>query len=206
MSSRVLSSLQVARRYGNAYTLWLGKTPVELLNEFQAVKGALTGHAEQTATDLWHPFWEMSWEAPVVVSVVACTKILLAEQASQRMGFGTMTMSTLNASFKMSCPWQQDECPRTTAAHLAQTLGPNCMFITQSWCVSHVYTCTVLANLSYWACYQAVSRTLCGKRCENVSQRDPRFVECTVLGKGAEKLRQAWNLFPTKRIKMSKTA
>lgn len=68
----------------------------------------------------------------MVVSGVACTKILLAEEASQRMGFGAMTTSTLNASFKMSCPWQQDECPRTTAACPAQTLGPNCMFITQN--------------------------------------------------------------------------
>jgi len=32
--------------YGNIYTLWLGKTPVLLLNGFQAVKDTLTGHGE----------------------------------------------------------------------------------------------------------------------------------------------------------------
>lgn len=42
----------------------------------------------------------MSWEAPTVLSVVMCTEIFLAEQAVQRMGFGTMTASTLKASFQ----------------------------------------------------------------------------------------------------------
>ena len=48
--------------------------------------------------DPWHPFLGMSWEAPTVLSVVVCTEIFLAEQAVQRMGFGTMTASTRNAS------------------------------------------------------------------------------------------------------------
>lgn len=36
----------------------------------------------------------------MVLSVVMCTEIFLAEQAVQRMGFGTMTASTLKASFQ----------------------------------------------------------------------------------------------------------
>lgn len=51
--------------------------------------------------DPWHPFLGMLWEVPTVFSVVVvCTEIFLVEQAVQRMGFGTMTASTLNASFQ----------------------------------------------------------------------------------------------------------
>uniref|UniRef100_A0A7M4EZ36 Cytochrome P450 2J5-like n=1 Tax=Crocodylus porosus TaxID=8502 RepID=A0A7M4EZ36_CROPO len=37
---------QMARRHGNMYTLWLGQTPVIVLNGFQAVKDALISHSE----------------------------------------------------------------------------------------------------------------------------------------------------------------
>ncbi|XP_019358962.1 PREDICTED: cytochrome P450 2J5-like [Gavialis gangeticus] len=38
--------LKMARRHGNMYTLWLGQTPVIVLNGFQAVKDALISHSD----------------------------------------------------------------------------------------------------------------------------------------------------------------
>lgn len=54
-------------------------------------------------SDLWHPSLGTLWKAPTVLSVV-CTAIFLAEQAVQKTGIGTMTASTLNASFPYELP------------------------------------------------------------------------------------------------------
>lgn len=55
--SRVLLYLQVAGVYGNTYTLWLGQTPVIVLNGFQAVKDALIDHAAEFAERPISPFF-----------------------------------------------------------------------------------------------------------------------------------------------------
>lgn len=83
--------------YGNTHSE--RKTPLILLNVIQAVKDAL-GTQNNFVRDLWHPFSEMLLEALTELSIVVCTEIFLAEQAVQRMGFGIMTSSILNASFQ----------------------------------------------------------------------------------------------------------
>ncbi|XP_067417232.1 cytochrome P450 2J5-like [Emydura macquarii macquarii] len=49
--------LKVAGVYGNTYTLWLGQTPVIVLNGFQAVKDALIDHAAEFAERPITPFF-----------------------------------------------------------------------------------------------------------------------------------------------------
>lgn len=51
-----LSHLQLAKTYGNIYTLWFGWTPVIILNGFQAVKDGMTTHPEDVAGRMVSPF------------------------------------------------------------------------------------------------------------------------------------------------------
>lgn len=51
-------SFQMASIYGDVYTLWLGHTPIIVLNGFQAVKEVLINHSEDFADRPLQPFLE----------------------------------------------------------------------------------------------------------------------------------------------------
>lgn len=53
----LLSHLQLAKTYGNVFTLWFGWAPVIILNGFQAVKDGMTTHPEDVSGRLVSPFF-----------------------------------------------------------------------------------------------------------------------------------------------------
>ncbi|XP_013797264.2 cytochrome P450 2D6-like [Apteryx mantelli] len=95
--------LKVARRYGNIYTLWLGRTPVIVLNGFQAVKDALIGHAEEFAERPITPFFREVVGGPygIIFSNGHTWK--------QQRRFSLMTLRNLGLGKKSLEAWIQKE-------------------------------------------------------------------------------------------------
>uniref|UniRef100_A0A8B9QKE0 Cytochrome P450 2J6 n=1 Tax=Apteryx owenii TaxID=8824 RepID=A0A8B9QKE0_APTOW len=87
-------------RYGNIYTLWLGRTPVIVLNGFQAVKDALIGHAEEFAERPITPFFR-----EVVGGIIFSN----GHTWKQQRRFSLMTLRNLGLGKKSLEAWIQKE-------------------------------------------------------------------------------------------------
>ncbi|XP_078521772.1 cytochrome P450 2J2-like isoform X1 [Lissotriton helveticus] len=80
--------IQLAKTYGNIFTLWLGKTPMVVLHGFQAVKEALISHSE-----------EMSGRptSPLFKAIMGCNGIIFSngETWRQQRRFGLTALRNL---------------------------------------------------------------------------------------------------------------
>lgn len=56
-SNICLSTLQLTNIYGNIYTVWMGQTPLIVLNGYRAVKDGLISHSEETSGRPLTPFY-----------------------------------------------------------------------------------------------------------------------------------------------------
>lgn len=70
----LLSHLQLAKTYGNVFTLWFGWAPVIILNGFQAVKDGMTTHPEDVSGRLVSPFFRAMAKGKGVM--IFCTETL----------------------------------------------------------------------------------------------------------------------------------
>uniref|UniRef100_A0A8C4J7Z5 Uncharacterized protein n=1 Tax=Dromaius novaehollandiae TaxID=8790 RepID=A0A8C4J7Z5_DRONO len=87
-------------KYGNIYTLWLGRTPVIVLNGFQAVKDALIGHAEEFAERPITPFLR-----DIVGGIIFSN----GHTWKQQRRFSLMTLRNLGLGKKSLEAWIQEE-------------------------------------------------------------------------------------------------
>jgi len=64
----LLLTLQLTNIYGNIYTVWMGQTPVVVLNGYKAVKDAIVTHSEETSGRPLTPFYrDMMGEKGVTI-------------------------------------------------------------------------------------------------------------------------------------------
>ncbi|XP_035190982.1 cytochrome P450 2J6-like isoform X2 [Oxyura jamaicensis] len=85
--------MELAKTYGNMYTLWFGWAPVIILNGFQAVKDGMTTHPDDVSGRMVSPFFR---------AVAKGKGILLASGRSwkQQRRFGIMTLRSLGMGKK----------------------------------------------------------------------------------------------------------
>nr|XP_009680473.1 PREDICTED: cytochrome P450 2J5-like isoform X3 [Struthio camelus australis] len=95
--------LKMVRMYGNVYTLWLGRTPVIVLNGFQAVKDALIEHAEEFAERPITPFFRDVVGGPY--GIIFSNGHTWKEQRR----FSLMTLRNLGLGKKSLEAWIQEE-------------------------------------------------------------------------------------------------
>ncbi|XP_077203922.1 cytochrome P450 2J5-like [Paroedura picta] len=100
---------ELAKSYGNIYTLWFGRNPVVFLNGFQAVKDGLTTHPEDVAGRPLAPFFH---------AMAKNKGILLATGSTWRhqRRFSLMVLKSLGLG-KTSLEYQIQE----EASHLVQS-------------------------------------------------------------------------------------
>lgn len=53
----LLLTLQLTNTYGNIYTLWMGQTPMVVLNGYRAVKDGIVTHSEEVSGRPLTPFY-----------------------------------------------------------------------------------------------------------------------------------------------------
>uniref|UniRef100_A0A8B9QE40 Cytochrome P450 2J6-like n=1 Tax=Apteryx owenii TaxID=8824 RepID=A0A8B9QE40_APTOW len=100
--------MELAKTHGNIYTLWLGWTPVIILNGFQAVKDGLTTHPGDVSGRMVSPFFR---------AMAKGKGIILASGRSwkQQRRFGIMTLHNLGMGKK-----GLEYCVQEEASHLVE--------------------------------------------------------------------------------------
>ncbi|XP_068945237.1 cytochrome P450 2J2-like [Petaurus breviceps papuanus] len=100
---------QLAKKHGSIFTVWLGSTPVVVLNGFQAVKDALVTHSEDFADRPVTPLFEDLFGAKGIISTSGHTWL-------QQRRFGLTTLRNLGMGKKVLEQRLQEE-----AQHLVET-------------------------------------------------------------------------------------
>lgn len=68
LTDALLLTLQLTNIYGNIYTVWMGQTPMVVLNGYKAVKDGIITHSEETSGRPLTPFYrDMMGEKGVTI-------------------------------------------------------------------------------------------------------------------------------------------
>lgn len=74
----LLLTLQLTNIYGNIYTVWMGQTPMVVLNGYKAVKDGIVTHSEETSGRPLTPFYrDMMGEKGVTIPKYAYPFLLV---------------------------------------------------------------------------------------------------------------------------------
>ncbi|XP_069476870.1 cytochrome P450 2D15-like isoform X3 [Ambystoma mexicanum] len=131
--------IQLSTTYGHVYTLWLGHTPMMVVNGFHAVKEALVHHAEEFSDRPNVPFFEDLWHSK---------GIILANGHSwrQQRRFALMTLRNLGLG-KKGFEWRVQKEARTLVEIFSATkecpMDPKSAMYT---CVSNVISAVVFGH------------------------------------------------------------